>query len=102
MSSNQGLWAIRQGDWKLLLGQGGGFGWGGKKDPNEPAGQLYNQAEDLGERTNLYTRHPEKVAELELKALLERIQTTRASRGEEVERGLIRPQSEISSIDLVN
>ncbi len=80
MSSNQGLWAIRQGDWKLLLGQGGGgLGWeAGKNDPNQPPGQLYNLAEDLGERTNLYTRHPEKVAEL--KALLERIQAAGASR----------------------
>ncbi len=37
-------------------------------DPDAP-GQLYNLAEDPGETTNLYSKHPDVVAEL--KALLE-------------------------------
>jgi arylsulfatase A len=89
MSSNQGLWAIRQGNWKLILGQGGGgLGWKtARNDPNQPPGQLYHLGDDLGERTNVYDRYPQKVTEL--KALLQRIQTTRASRRGPVGSGVI-------------
>jgi len=80
MSSMQGLWAIRRGDWKLILGQGGGgLGWdAARSQPDEPPGQLYHLADDLAERTNLYTRQPDKVAEL--KTLLARLQTAGTSR----------------------
>lgn len=44
-------WATRKGDWKLLsMGKG------------EP--QLYNLAQDIGEKTDLATSEPQKVAEL--------------------------------------
>ena len=80
MSSMQGLWAIRQARWKLILGQGGGgLGWNAAEaNPDEPPGQLYHLADDLAERTNLYEHRPEKAEEL--RALLKRIQSNGASR----------------------
>lgn len=44
--------AIRQGDWKLLKGPTGDDG-------------LFNLAEDIGEKNNLYEKNPEKVKELQ-------------------------------------
>jgi arylsulfatase A-like enzyme len=46
-------WAIRHGDWKLMVGNGGGM---------EP--ELYNLAADLGESKNLAAQHPDKAQEL--------------------------------------
>ena len=73
--------AIRRGQWKYLDHKGSGGNnynregdWGMKPyalpdtDPDAP-GQLYNLANDPGETTNLYIKHPDVVAEL--KALLE-------------------------------
>jgi len=73
--------SVRRGDWKLLDHKGSGGSnyerdgeWGLKQyalpdtDPAAP-GQLYNLAEDPGETRNIYSKHPEIVAEL--KALLE-------------------------------
>ncbi|MDE0837322.1 MAG: arylsulfatase [Akkermansiaceae bacterium] len=73
--------SVRVGDWKLLDHKGSGGSsydrdgeWGLKQyaipdnDPDSP-GQLYNLASDPGEKNNLYSKHPEKVAEL--KAILE-------------------------------
>lgn len=64
--------AIRQGDWKLILCKGSG-GWSapkpGKAAKDAPPMQLFNLADDLSEKTNLYAKHPEKVKELN--ALLE-------------------------------
>ena len=78
--------SIRRGNWKLLdhKGSGGsnysrGGEWGMKQyaipdnDPDAP-GQLYNLAEDPGEKNNLYSKHPEIVKEL--KALLEKSKTS--------------------------
>lgn len=74
--------SIRKGDWKYIdhKGSGGnnyekGGAWGLKQyaladtDPDAP-GQLYHLANDPGETTNLYSRHPAKVTEL--KGLLEK------------------------------
>jgi arylsulfatase A-like enzyme len=47
-------WAIRHGDWKLVVARGGS----GKPE-------LYNLAEDIGENANLAARYPEKVRELQ-------------------------------------
>lgn len=72
--SYMGLFAIRQGPWKLLCGPGSG-GWG-KPRPHEaikqgkPMVQLYHMEKDLGESKNLHLEHPEKVKEL--RALLEK------------------------------
>jgi len=66
---------IRSGDWKLITGLGsGGFSKPKHRqpDPGEPVGQLYNMADDPGETTNLYSRHPEIVQRLttELEAIV--------------------------------
>ena len=74
--------SIRKGNWKYIDHKGSGGNnyekpgeWGMKQyalpdtDPDAP-GQLYNLARDPGETTNLYSKNPEKVAEL--KGLLER------------------------------
>jgi len=62
-----GMFAIRQGDWKLILGRGsGGFTLPQyfPPKPGEPEGQLFNLAEDPAEKNDLYTKHPEIVARL--------------------------------------
>ncbi len=46
-------WAIRHGDWKLVVGNGGS---------REP--ELYNLAADIGESKNLAADKPDKVKEL--------------------------------------
>ncbi|MFO1021383.1 MAG: arylsulfatase [Planctomycetales bacterium] len=56
--SIQGMFALRQGPWKLIFGQGSG-GWTKGQD-NEPM-QLYNLAEDLAERKNRAADQPERV-----------------------------------------
>lgn len=79
--SLRGMFAIRQGDWKLVVGQGsGGFSQprGMKHDPELPDGQLYHLAEDPQETKNLYAEHPERVAAMT--TLLEKIQSGGRSR----------------------
>jgi len=71
-SMNKALFAIRHGDWKLILGQGGGglgSGWEGVPGVEDdaadgPPGQLYNLADDLAEEHNLYAQHPDIVTDL--------------------------------------
>ena len=73
--SGGGMFAIRQGPWKLILGLGsGGFSRPGriKPKPGGPAGQLYNLADDPSEKNNLYQGHPEIVQRLS--ALLKKYQ----------------------------
>ncbi len=70
--SGEGIFAIRKGEWKLIMtgNSGGGL------IPSSPEIvnglpvpiQLYNMKSDLAERKNLYLEYPEKV--VELKALL--------------------------------
>lgn len=70
-----GYLAVRQGDWKLIPGLGsGGFSEPRVQPPGpgDPAGQLYNLAEDPTEQTNRYAEHPEIVARLT--TLLEQLQ----------------------------
>lgn len=70
--SGRGMFAIRQGEWKLAEGRGsGGFTEPRHLEPGpgEPEGQLYNLAEDPAERRNLYAERPEVVRRL--RALLE-------------------------------
>lgn len=65
--SAQGLFAIRQGDWKLILGRGsGGFTQPAviKPAPGEPEGELYNLAKDPHEDDNVYRQNPETVRRL--------------------------------------
>ncbi|CAG7654339.1 arylsulfatase [Paenibacillus allorhizosphaerae] len=66
--SLQGMFSIRDKDWKYIEGRGsGGFDWNKKKSEesvDEPAGQLYFIREDIAERNNLYDKLPEVVNEL--------------------------------------
>lgn len=71
--SMDGMFAIRQGEWKLELGLGsGGFSAPKRIEarPGEAKGQLYNLAADPGETTNLWLKKPDVVARLS--ALLDR------------------------------
>ena len=77
-NGGSGLAALRLGSWKLLFGPGGGGPWDGiAKQETYPA-QLYNLAEDIGETTNLYTKHPEVVEEMTalMKKLVDRGRST--------------------------
>lgn len=79
--SGAGLFAIRQGPWKLIDGLGsGGFSQPKTEPPlpGGPTGQLYNLAEDVQEQHNLFLRHPDIVARL--KQLLETYKTQGRSR----------------------
>ncbi|MCK0156294.1 arylsulfatase [Cellulophaga sp. F20128] len=67
-SSINGSFAIRKGDYKLILAAGSA-GWSAprpnaKEAKDLPEIQLYNLKEDVGETQNLQASHPEKVAEL--------------------------------------
>ena len=62
-----GVFAIRQGHWKLILGTKTSGGWvkprGRAPKPDAP-GQLYNLARDPGEKNDLWDKHPRIVARL--------------------------------------
>jgi len=79
--SSEGMFSIRQGEWKLCLGLGsGGFSQPKKVQPKpgEAPGQLYNLREDPEEKRNVYLEHPEIVQRLT--ALLQRYQREGRSR----------------------
>eukprot|EP00752_Nemacystus_decipiens_P015018 g13374.t1 len=79
--SLSGMFAIRRGDWKLVLGLGsGGFSQPRQAEPKEggPLGQLYNLKDDPQEKNNLWQDKPEIVAELT--ALLEKYKAEGRSR----------------------
>jgi len=66
--SLSGMFAIRQGPWKLILGRGsGGFSEPRSLEPGpgEPEGQLYNLEDDPGETVNLYLDRPDIVTRLQ-------------------------------------
>ncbi len=64
LHSSGGRFAIRQGDWKLILWPGSG-GWAYPSEPEEmeslPRFQLYNLKDDPAESENLESAYPEKV-----------------------------------------
>jgi len=65
--SLRGMFAVRKGEWKLILGRGsGGFTQPVRYEPKEgePVGQLYNIIADPRESTNLYQERPQLVGEL--------------------------------------
>lgn len=60
--SARGMFAIRQGPWKLILGKGsGGMPRPGTPSEDGAAGQLYNLADDPSEQHNLYDERPDIV-----------------------------------------
>lgn len=61
-----GVPALRQGYWKLILGPGAGAF---NKDRGEEGVQLFNLTDDLGERKNLAAEQPDRVAQM--RALME-------------------------------
>jgi arylsulfatase A-like enzyme len=75
--SSKGLLAIRQGDWKLINGAGSG-GFTKFRGEKGEVGQLYNLADDPGEKQNLWQKQPETVKRLS--ALLEKFQEDGRSR----------------------
>lgn len=65
--SGDGMFSIRKGKWKLIIGLGsGGFTPPKREEPVEggPVGQLYDLSVDPAETTNLYLSEPEVVDEL--------------------------------------
>ncbi len=68
--SGNGVFAIRQGPWKLITGRGSGGFTRFQPAADAPAGQLYHLENDPGEQRNLYASQPEIVARLS--RLLER------------------------------
>lgn len=84
--SASGRFAIRSGQWKLLLcsGSGGGFvpqdSDAQARQRGLPPIQLYNLAIDLGERNNLQAQHPEIVDRL-TKLLEKRVADGRSTPG---------------------
>ncbi|MCC6364529.1 MAG: arylsulfatase [Bryobacterales bacterium] len=65
--SVDGMFSIRQGEWKLCLGLGsGGFSEPKRVDPQPggPLGQLYNLDSDPSETKNLYQSRPDVVQRL--------------------------------------
>jgi len=76
--SGGGMLALRQGDWKLIASKGSG-GWTRvKANSNDPAGQLYNLADDPKEKNNRYDQEPEIVTRMT--ALLHKYQAEGRSR----------------------
>jgi len=79
--SSRGIFVIRNGEWKLILGLGsGGFSKPETIEPKagEAQGQLFNLKDDPSETVNLYLQKPEKVAELN--AVLKKYKETGRSR----------------------
>ena len=83
--SSKGVFAIRQGGWKLILDTKGSGGWVDPRDSGPRAGsegQLYNLAEDPYEEYDLWAEHPEVVERLT--GLLEEIQSQGRSKNLEL------------------
>ena len=63
--SAAGMFAIREGNWKLVLGNGSG---GRQSPPGKPFAkpyQLYDLGKDLSEKHNIIEQHPDIAARLE-------------------------------------
>lgn len=81
--SINGSFAIREGDWKLILCKGSG-GWTYPTPGDAPADfpdvQLFNLAEDIGETNNLQAEYPERVIAM-TKVLKHYVETGRSTDG---------------------
>ena len=65
MHSVSGMFAIRRGDWKLILGNGSGGRAQPKGKPFEKPYQLFNLKDDPAEANDCIESHPEIARELE-------------------------------------
>jgi len=63
--SINGMFAIRDGHWKLVLGNGSGGREKPSGKPFEKPYQLFNLSEDIAETTNLIQEHPDVALRLE-------------------------------------
>jgi arylsulfatase A len=61
--SINGMFAIRQGNWKYIDGKGSG-GWSGRGKEGDPTMQLFHLGDDPSEENNVYEKHPEIVERL--------------------------------------
>ena len=65
--SSTGVFSIRHGDWKLILGTQGSGGWPPPRDggpDSDIPGQLYHIYDDPGETNNVWEAYPEIVERL--------------------------------------
>jgi arylsulfatase A len=67
--SGGAMFAIRDGDWKLVLGNGSGGRQLPKGKRFERPWSLFNMEKDLSESSDQYNRYPSKAKELEQEAL---------------------------------
>ncbi len=67
------LYAVRSGDWKLFVRANQAPLPGGSKSQRIKPGTLYNLSDDIGETTDVSSKHPEVVARLERLAEASRV-----------------------------
>ena len=65
--SINGMFAIRDGKWKLIAGNGSGGRQAPRGKPFERPYQLYDLADDPSETKNLISTHPQLAEALEMK-----------------------------------
>ncbi len=76
--SAAGMFAIRDGNWKLILGNGSGGRANPRGKPFQRPYQLYDVSSDIAETANLIDEHPD--VEQRLQQQLEKIRTSGTSR----------------------
>lgn len=64
--SINGMFALRQGKWKFVDGNGSG-GWTKEANPDALDGQLYDMVKDPQEKVNLYATYPDVVKKLRVR-----------------------------------
>ncbi|MBU2939205.1 arylsulfatase [Lacinutrix sp. C3R15] len=82
--SKTGIFAIRKGDWKLIVSPNSGLNANGKPeklDKELPENILYNLKLDIEEHVNVAEKYPEKVKELK-QLLIKQINEGRSTPGE--------------------
>jgi len=81
--SKSGIFAIRKGDWKLIVSPNSGITADGKPEKLKeklPENILYNLKTDIGEKVNVAEKYPEKVYQLK-QLLIEQINEGRSTPG---------------------
>ena len=81
--SKEGIFAIRKGDWKLVVSPNSGVNAVGQReklDEKLPENMLYNLKTDIGETKNVADENPKKVKELR-QLLIKQINEGRSTKG---------------------